>query len=352
MKIAAAQVERWIEQPPNTLSGFLLYGPDHGMVVERAARLVRVMVPDPDDPFNTVHLTPEQLKESPGLLQEELQAIGFGGGRRLITLKGAGNALTKSLKEATDNLTPDMAASIALIVTAAELDSRSSLRALFEKHEHLAALPCYIEEGRQLITTIAAQLQSHGLTAERSIVDYLAERVQGDHRLVLQAIDKLALYAGEQSSLDFADVDAVTADATTSTLEAITAAFIHKKLADLSYLLGKAHQQGVQPIVIVRSLQTTIRKLQRALGYILNGDSVDRAIQQLRPPVFFKERPVFEHALRCLQNTLNRSGNVLPLQKSLHALYEAEKLNKRYSGFLPQTMLEHSLLAASARLGR
>ena len=58
----------------------LVYGPDTGLVAERAAKLVKGMGADPDDPFAMVKLDGDTLASDPGRIFRSPGATGFRSG--------------------------------------------------------------------------------------------------------------------------------------------------------------------------------------------------------------------------------------------------------------------------------
>ena len=73
----------------------LLYGPDAGLVRERADVLAKKIVPDVQDPFRVALLTGAMITEDPARLLDEMAAQALGGGRRLVRIQHAvdGNAV-------------------------------------------------------------------------------------------------------------------------------------------------------------------------------------------------------------------------------------------------------------------
>ncbi len=64
--VKAGDVEGLIRRGPDPrVPVILIYGPDTGLVADRAARLIARIVPDPDDPFALIRLAKvlaEQIK--------------------------------------------------------------------------------------------------------------------------------------------------------------------------------------------------------------------------------------------------------------------------------------------------
>ena len=79
MKVKAREAERSVARPDPDIRIFLIYGPDSGLVRERAQTLARALVPDPDDPFAVTRLTEEDLKADPASLADSLAALSLTG---------------------------------------------------------------------------------------------------------------------------------------------------------------------------------------------------------------------------------------------------------------------------------
>ncbi|MFQ6019118.1 MAG: hypothetical protein ACE5KF_13110 [Kiloniellaceae bacterium] len=55
MKVAPHEAERFAQAPDPAVRAVLVYGPDGGLVRERAAALIRSVVDEPTDPFRVLH---------------------------------------------------------------------------------------------------------------------------------------------------------------------------------------------------------------------------------------------------------------------------------------------------------
>ena len=71
MKLPPRSVERFLGAPDPTITAVLLFGPDTGLVRERADRLTRTVAGDAADPFRVGELTAASLREEPSRLLDE-----------------------------------------------------------------------------------------------------------------------------------------------------------------------------------------------------------------------------------------------------------------------------------------
>ena len=72
----------------------LLYGPDEGLVRERADILARTVCADLSDPFRVADLSAAALAADPARLADEAAQLSLIGGRRVVRVHGAGDRLT------------------------------------------------------------------------------------------------------------------------------------------------------------------------------------------------------------------------------------------------------------------
>src|ERR1700761_472598 len=119
MKLSAAQVNTFLQKPDPAVRAILVYGPDAGLVHERAEQLAKRMVPDINDPFRTASLTAASLSDDAARLHDEMATQAFGGGKRLVRL----HAAAESAAPALDSVLKDPpAADSVLIIDAGDLE--------------------------------------------------------------------------------------------------------------------------------------------------------------------------------------------------------------------------------------
>src|SRR5690606_35109158 len=133
----------------------LVYGPDNGLMRERAKLIAQSAVPDLNDPFNAVTLTSDIIAEDPARLSDEANAMSMMGGKRLIRIEDATDKITTYVKQYLENPNPEAL----VVLEAGGLTTKSSLRILCEKAKNAAALPCYVEDERDIARLIRDTLQ-------------------------------------------------------------------------------------------------------------------------------------------------------------------------------------------------
>lgn len=295
MKLAFRDIEPFVKNPNPAVRVILIYGPDSGLMKERSKVISKTVVEDLNDPFNVAVLSTEILSEDPARLSDEAGAMSMMGGDRLIRIEGASDKVTTLVKEYLQN--PNDQALV--ILEAAELSPRSSLRKLCEKEQNAVALPCYVEDERDLSRFIRDTMREAKLQIDQDAVNWLAINISGDRAKVRMEIDKLITYKGaETSAVSIADARAACGEAGAQGLDDLVYNVAGRKPVEAFRAYHLLMEEGVNFVVVLRALQNHFRKLHLTKSRISAGEDAQRALKMLTPPIFFKQEPLFKAQLQ------------------------------------------------------
>lgn len=336
MKLAARDIEPFLKSPDKNTLATLIYGPDGGLVRERSRQIAAHILGPKPDPLNRVEIPADRLKDDPAALRDELFAFSLMGGRRLVVVQNATEKTTPAISDALSGGKPEAY----LIVEAEELSASSSLRGLFERAEHYAALPCYRDEGRALDEVIRATLQGLGLSITPDALRHLAANLGNDRGVTQSELHKIALYMGNEKEITLPVALALTDYNASETIEDICHFVACGELANSQALLAHMLHEGTQPVAIVRALLRHFQKLDIARAQMDGGMPLDQAVAALRPPVFFKYVPKMKRAL-----SLWSARNIAAV---LNVLLRTERELK--SNIAPPALIIGHALSHTARL--
>ncbi|MFN6955389.1 MAG: DNA polymerase III subunit delta [Acetobacteraceae bacterium] len=307
----------------------LLHGDDPGLVRERAAALVKAVIGGPD-PFRLAEVPRDAAVKDQGLLAAEMSAMALTGGRRVIVLRDATDAVAPAVKAAL--AAPGDAL---LVIEAAELPARGRLRALLEAAAEAAVITCYRERGAELAATLRGLLAEAGVSADTDALEELASRLGEDRLLLRREVEKLALYVGEGGRATAEDVLACVGDGSALDLEEALMAATAGDVALADRALEAAMAEGGSAVGLLRAALRHVQRLHLAASGV--------APEALRPPVFFRHKPAFERALRL--------WSAPALAAAAAALREAEKRAKSGSSArpMPDAALAKAAVLALAR---
>lgn len=293
MKVPPRDIERFVEKPPEHLRACLVYGADAGQVRELATKLAKSVAPDLDDPFRVATLDAQTLAADPARLADEAAAMAFGGGRRVVRLRGLSGDHARLLKDVVTAPVGD-----ALIVAeAGQLRRDAAIVKLFEGAESGAAIPCYADEGRGLQTLLDKALKEAGVSLTPDARAYVLARLGVDRSATRMEIEKLVLYAGEGGRLELEDAMDAVGDAGVAGVDDLVYAVAGGELTAAHRAFDRLLGAGAQPIAIQRALMAHLVKLR---GVVSKAETagLEPALSSVRPPIFFKRKPAFEAQAR------------------------------------------------------
>ncbi|MGB1548583.1 MAG: DNA polymerase III subunit delta, partial [Alphaproteobacteria bacterium] len=310
---------------------------DAGQVHEHIATLIGSVLEDPEDPFRLADLAVADVKKEPARLMDEACALSLTGGRRVVRILSASDALTLPLRDFLAAPKGD-----ALIVLGAdELGPRSTLRRLFESEKEAAAVPCYGDEGAGLERIIRETLAPIPIDPEARA--YLLSHLGSDRLVTRRELEKLKLYVEGNERVTLSDVVESIGDSSTLSLEDIAFAVGRGNRDGLEQALERVHLEGTSPVAILRATSGHFLRLHLVRSHMDRGENAAEAIKVLRPAVFFKRVPAFrEQASRWSLSAINRA---LALLAKREAACKA-------SGLPAKVICDRTLLELATRSGR
>jgi DNA polymerase III subunit delta len=293
----AHEVESWLARPEAGRSIVLIYGPDRGMVAERAQKLAASTGMSADDPFSVVRLDAADIDQAPGRLLEEARTLPMFSDRRLIWIRNA-TATSKTLADEVRELAADPVPEALVLIEAGELRKGTSLRTVAEAAEAAIALPCYPDEARDLDTLIDETLQaarkSIGLEARQAV-----KRNLGGDRLASRGeLEKLVLYAHDRPAVELDDVLAVLGDVAGQSSEDAVDAVLDGRTRDFDLGFARLAARGQAANGLLGAALRQFQGLQLLRAAMdEDGRGAASAVASAKPPVFFARRRLVEQAL-------------------------------------------------------
>jgi DNA polymerase-3 subunit delta len=332
--LKSAQVDGFLARPDPKRPILLVFGPDAGLVHERAEALVRSWVDDVGDPFSLARLQGDELAADPSRLVEEANTIPLFGGRRAVWVKAG----SRNFAPAVEALVAAAAPSCRVVIEAGDLKRNAPLRVLCERAPNAAALPCYADAERDLQRLIDEELRESGLLIAADARSALVSLLGGDRLASRGEIRKLALFARGKERIELDDVLAVCADASVLALDALIDAAYAGRTGDVEVQFAKAQNAGTTPGSIISAALRQLSALHKARLVIESGKSVAMTLDAMMPPVHFSRKKSVETAL-----TLWTSAR---LERCMAQLAEASLEARRQSG-IAETIAQRALLSVA-----
>jgi DNA polymerase III subunit delta len=292
--LKTAEIEKFVARPDAARPVVLIFGPDAGLVRERAEKIIKGSVDNLDDPFSLVRLEGDDISGDAGRLVDEANTIPLFGGRRAIWVKAGG----RNIAPAVEALLAAPPKDCRVVIEAGDLRRNAPLRNLCERSKSAVAIPCYVDGEREIARLIDEEMQAASLSIAPDARAALVPLLGGDRQGSRNEIRKLALYAHGKGQVALEDVIAVVSEASALALNGVVDAMFAGKIAEAESQFAKARAAGTLPGAIMSATMRQLSVLHKMRLSIEEGRSIGQVVESVQPQIHFRRRPLFEAALK------------------------------------------------------
>jgi DNA polymerase III subunit delta len=308
--VKAGEVEGALKRPGPHIVSVLFYGPDTGLVAERAKAAAERAVDDPADPFQLVRLDGDAVANDPARLADEAGTIGLFGARRAIWVKPTSRNIAPAVAPILEMPLQDTL----VVLEAGDLAKSSPLRTLCERSPKALAMPCYGDAGKELGAVVDEALRVAGLSITRDAREALLASLGGDRLATRSEVAKLVLYVHGRGGVTLDDVDAVMSDVSSLAMDAVVDAAFSGDRARLDQAHARLIAEGISPSVLLGAALRHAMSLLSAREDMAAGRSLDDAWRSFR--LHFRREAAIKQQLQRWTTPMLR-GAVSALQEAV-----------------------------------
>lgn len=328
MNINLNQLDNYLSKN-NIASDFLLVGDDFGQIVYVTDNVLKKYFGDDQFYIDTFYYS--NLQKDSSLLQNALQALQLFTEKKAIIIKEVGENIKKVILDIIENKND----SFLLILQGENLRKSSKTYKELESMKKLCLVKCYKLDMNSTAIFIDKFLQSYSVKYKRELPDVITCSLPDNVLLIKNELEKVVQYLG-QEELTIEVVEKVISGTKDFSYIDLCTAIAFKDKDKMLEQLKRINSEGVSFINIIRMLQNYFaRVLHIKKEEKLKGDKAYNIINDLKPPVFFKEKT----ALLEICNKFNYDGVV-------DLMYELIKLeiDCKVITFNPNTLLHNYLI--------
>lgn len=292
--LKTSEIESFVARPDPARAVVLVFGPDAGLVSERADAIVRASVDDAADPFALVRLDGDALASDPARLIDEATTVPLFGGRRAIRVRAGG----RNFVPAVEALLAAPLRDCRVVIEAGDLKKSAPLRSAIEKAKAAVAIPCYVDGEREIARLVDDEMRSAKLTLAPDAREMLIPLLGGDRRASRAELQKLILYAQGKDRVELDDVVAVVADASAQELDALVDAAFSGEKEDTERELAKAEVARIHAAAIIGAALRQCERLHVLALDVAAGSSASTIVERPQSGIHFRRKDAFAKALR------------------------------------------------------
>lgn len=292
----AHEVDSFLSRPFQSGTVVLIYGPDKGLVSERAIKFAKRTGLPLDDPFAVLRIEADEIDKDPARLVDEAKTISMFGGDRLIWVRNA--SAQKNLAEAVKRLIAEPPQDTYILIEAGDLKKAAALRTSVENGATAMALPCYSDDARGIDGLIDDVLLGNNLQISGDARQLLRLSLGGDRLATRGELEKLCLYARGQQRIEIEDVRESVGDVAALSQDEVIDAVLVGDLVKFSTAFDRVVNTGTHPFLLVNTAMRQFSQLQTMrYNMEIENKPAGLVVNAAKPPIFFARKKLVETAL-------------------------------------------------------
>lgn len=313
MNIKPEQVDGILKSLSPTIRGIIVYGSNEGMITTIAQQFIKAISEDIYDAFHVSYLNMADIASDAGALYAEFNAQSLMGGRRVVVIKEATNLLTKTLKE----LLSESSSDTLLVITSLNLKTKDSLALFAKDNDDFYGIGCYDDRDEDISQLASQFIAKNGYKIEPNAFQLLCSRLSNDRKVSQNELDKLITYMGESKNISINDIISGVSDTAASSQEDLCYFVALGQAEKAVSSFNKLVYEGENPVSLIRILSYHFMKLLDCVVKVEDGETADKVVYSLRPPLMFFRKNAFLTQLRI--------WNRARILSALSLLYQTER---------------------------
>jgi len=227
----------------------LLWGDDAGALRQAAQAVAAATGVDPANPFAAEKFGIMDIAADSTRLVDSAGTLTFGGGHRLITVGGVtGEERHPTLPNVTEAVKTLLAMPLEGVTVILSipylLEKSSAIVKAVEKHPQALCVRFYADAARDLTSFLQNEFKALGKPVEAEALRQMAAGLGADREIARREVEKVVLYAGNESPVTAAHVTASLAGAVPANAFLLAEAVASRNPAQTDALLTRLAQQG------------------------------------------------------------------------------------------------------------
>lgn len=239
--------------------------------------------------------------------------------KKIIIISRASDKILRTIEEIKEKKPQD----IVLILKAQSLDKKSKLRILFEKDKFLITIPFYEDDERTLSSITNNFLNKNKINLSRETVNLLTSRSNGKRENLYNELDKILNFSFSRKKILYEDVQKLSNLGENYELNKLANYYLAKNTKFVAKILNENNYSDEDCILILRTILNKSKRLLRVLEKKIERNSLNHAISDMKPPIFWKEKEIVKK-----QASL---WNLSDLKKKIYEINDIENVVKTNS---------------------
>tara|TARA_B110000285_G_scaffold234912_1_gene313642 strand:- start:1951 stop:2964 length:1014 start_codon:yes stop_codon:yes gene_type:complete len=305
----------------------LIYGENNGIKDD-----IKRIVKKEKNTEEIINIFEQDILKNKIILQQNISNESLFNEKKIIFIHEASDKIFDQIEECLEKENVN----IKFYIFSQKLDKKTKLRNLFEKNKHLAILPCYEDSERTLMSYINKELKEYnGLSGE--ITNLIISNSNMDRRIVRSELIKIKDYFLKKK-INKDEVQEILNFKNDTKFDELRDGALNGEHEKINKLLSEVDILNENTFFYLNNLNNRIMNLLEIIKIMYdNGDdNYEKAFSSLKPPIFWKDKPVLIRQLK--------KWSIKKLSELAEKISQTETLMKKNSYLRNDIMIKNLIV--------
>ncbi len=275
---------------------FLLYGENEGLKEEIINKIKKNQI------GKEIKYEEAQILKNKSEFYNEINNKSLFEEKRIFFLERCTEKISELLIEIFEDASDDL-----FIINCSILEKKSKLRNYAERSSNVVVIPTYKDNSQSLINIARNFFSEEKISISTETLNLLVNRCMGDRGILNKELDKISNYISEKKIISLKEIAVLTNLSENYSASELVDASLTKNFIKVKEILNENIYTQEDTFLILRVFLQKAKKLLGLLEIINSENNVEKAINEYKPPIFWKDKPVLKKQLQLwsFENIIN-----------------------------------------------
>ena len=275
---------------------FLLYGENEGLKEEIINKIKK------NQNGKEIKYEEAQILKSKSEFYNEIKNKSLFDEKRIFFLERCTEKISELLIEIFEVASDDL-----FIINCSILEKKSKLRNYAERSSNVVVIPTYKDNSQSLINIARKFFSEKKISISTETLNLLVNRCMGDRGNLNKELDKISNYISEKKIISLKEIAVLTNLSENYSASELVDASLTKNYIKVKEILNENIYSQEDTFLILRVFLQKTKKILSLLEIINKENNVEKAINEYKPPIFWKDKPVLKKQLQLwsFENIIN-----------------------------------------------
>jgi DNA polymerase-3 subunit delta len=280
--------------------------------------------------YEKITFTQDEILKDYRILNEQVNNTSLFSQKKIIFISEISDKIKSFISEILENEKSD----VKIFLFAQNLDKKSTVRKTFEKSKETGIIACYQDNERTLSDYIRKKLEGYtGLSQQ--MINFLISNSGLNRKTLFHEINKIkSLFSDKKIHIE--KLPELLNNNNNLEFDDVRDYCLCDEKEKLNYSLGSVTFQNENAYFYLGILGARLEKLLN-LNYMLKEEkSLEKAVDTIKPPIFWKDKPIFNKQLK--------KWNIKKLKEAKRILFKTELQIKKNANLNNNVLLKNLII--------